>query len=553
VIDTTATVTRAVWLDPFKPLGTLERNQLELAGISLSMVNTLGELNVALSRAHLLIIRLVDSAELLQEVLTLVTQLGHNVPVLCRIEKRAMSVVVDAMRLGAFHALPCDEWEPAIWAEAVKGLTTVNQKVKSYVFVDPMSQHLLALAQRVAQTDVATLLVGPTGAGKEVLARVIHESSPRAKGPFVAMNCAAMPEHLIEDMLFGHEKGAFTGAQKDHKGLFEQGQGGTVFLDEIGEMPIQLQAKLLRVLQEKKLNRLGSETAIDLDIRIVAATNKDLKLAIEKHEFREDLYFRISTFKLKISPLSQRPGDILPLVTQSFARHSKDKVPYELTLDAQRVLEQYPWPGNVRELENVVQRAVVLCSGKTISVGHLMFDESVSHELLMQPDAPILNEQGQINANKHSFVATSNVGAPLATPSYSNAQGYVASQSAAAPFAASYGHGAQASPTFTLPGVNPMTGSFTQAPVSMNPEHALMAQSTTQLVKDVLTESMAQAPQAINLADAIKSSEHQVILQVLQTTQSRTEAAQKLGISPRTLRYKLAQFRDSGLSVSVGE
>ncbi len=555
MIDTTATVTRAVWLDPFKPLGTLERNQLELAGISLSMVNTLGELNVALSRAHLLIIRLVDSAELLQEVLTLVTQLGHNVPVLCRIEKRAMNVVVDAMRLGAFHALPCDEWDPTIWADAVKGLTSVNQKVKSYVFVDPVSQHLLALAQRVAQTDVATLLVGPTGAGKEVLARVIHESSPRAKGPFVAMNCAAMPEHLIEDMLFGHEKGAFTGAQKDHKGLFEQGQGGTVFLDEIGEMPIQLQAKLLRVLQEKKLNRLGSETAIDLDIRIVAATNKDLKLAIEKHEFREDLYFRISTFKLKISPLSQRPGDILPLVTQSFARHSKDKVPYELTVDAQRVLQQYPWPGNVRELENVVQRAVVLCSGKTISVGHLMFDESVSHELLMQPDAPILNQEGQVNAYGHSFVASS--AAVTAEPTTSNAQSSGVPQSQAPATFAQNGspmaYSSVPSPTFTLPGVNPMTGNFSDASVSMNPEHALMAQSTTQLVKDVLTESLAQAPQAINLADAIKSSEHQVILQVLQTTQSRTEAAQKLGISPRTLRYKLAQFRDSGLSVSVGE
>jgi two-component system, response regulator FlrC len=555
VIDTTATVTRAVWLDPFKPLGTLERNQLELAGISLSMVNTLGELNVALSRAHLLIIRLVDSAELLQEVLTLVTQLGHNVPVLCRIEKRAMNVVVDAMRLGAFHALPCDEWDPTIWADAVKGLTSVNQKVKSYVFVDPVSQHLLALAQRVAQTDVATLLVGPTGAGKEVLARVIHESSPRAKGPFVAMNCAAMPEHLIEDMLFGHEKGAFTGAQKDHKGLFEQGQGGTVFLDEIGEMPIQLQAKLLRVLQEKKLNRLGSEAAIDLDIRIVAATNKDLKLAIEKHEFREDLYFRISTFKLKISPLSQRPGDILPLVTQSFARHSKDKVPYELTIDAQRVLQQYPWPGNVRELENVVQRAVVLCSGKTISVGHLMFDESVNHELLMQPDAPILNKEGQVNAYGHSFVASS--AQVTATPTTSNAQSLGAPQAHAPATFAQNGspmaHSSVPSPTFTLPGVNPMTGNFSDASVSLNPEHALMAQSTTQLVKDVLTESLAQAPQAINLADAIKSSEHQVILQVLQTTQSRTEAAQKLGISPRTLRYKLAQFRDSGLSVSVGE
>jgi len=296
--------------------------------------------------------------------LTLVSQLGHSIPVLCRVDRRKMDVVVQAMRLGALHVLPSDEWDAKAWTSAVQGLNVVDNKVKSYVFVDPISQHLLGLAQRVAQTEVTALLVGPTGAGKEVLARVIHETSPRSKGPFVAINCAAMPEHLIEDMLFGHEKGAFTGAQKEHKGVFEQAQGGTVFLDEIGEMPIHLQAKLLRVLQEKKLNRLGGEVPIELDIRLVAATNKDLKKAIEEREFREDLYFRISTFKLKISPLTKRPGDILPLVMQSLSRHSKDKVPYTLTPEVQSTLVQYPWPGNVRELENVVQRALVLCNGK---------------------------------------------------------------------------------------------------------------------------------------------------------------------------------------------
>ena len=205
-----------------------------------------------------------------------------------------------------------------------------------------------------------------------------------------------MPEHLIEDMLFGHEKGAFTGAQKEHKGVFEQAQGGTVFLDEIGEMPIHLQAKLLRVLQEKKLNRLGGEVPIELDIRLVAATNKDLKKAIEEREFREDLYFRISTFKLKISPLTKRPGDILPLVMQSLSRHSKDKVPYTLTPEVQSTLVQYPWPGNVRELENVVQRALVLCNGKTISLAHLMFDEAQNQELVIDPNTPLINSDGQI-------------------------------------------------------------------------------------------------------------------------------------------------------------
>ena len=300
---------QAVWLDPFSPLADTDRAQLDAAGISLQTVSTLGDLHVALRRAHVLIIRLGDNAELLGEVQTLIGQLGYRMPVICRVERRRMEVAVDAMRLGALHVLPADEWNTGLWADAVAALNVKAQAPKSFVFVDPVSQQLLALAQRVAQTEVTALLVGPTGAGKEVLARVLHEASPRAKGPFVALNCAALPEHLIEDMLFGHEKGAFTGAHKEHKGLFEQAHGGTVFLDEIGEMPIHLQAKLLRVLQEKKLNRLGGEATIDLDVRLIAATNKDLRAAIDAREFREDLYFRISTFRLRIQPLRERIGD----------------------------------------------------------------------------------------------------------------------------------------------------------------------------------------------------------------------------------------------------
>ncbi len=543
--------THAVWLDPFKPIDATERAQLELADISVSMVNTLGELNAALKKAHVLIIRLVESSELLQEVLTLVNQLGHNVPVLCRVERRRMNVVVDAMRLGAFHVLPSDEWDPKAWREAVKGLTATDAKMKSYVFVDPISQHLLALAQRVAQTDVAALLVGPTGAGKEVLAKVIHESSPRAKGPFVAMNCAAMPEHLIEDMLFGHEKGAFTGAQKEFKGLFEQAQGGTVFLDEIGEMPIQLQAKLLRVLQEKKLNRLGSESSIDLDIRIVAATNKDLKKAIVEREFREDLYFRISTFKLKILPLAQRPGDIIPLVMQSFARHAKDQVPYTLTEDAQMALETYPWPGNVRELENVVQRAVVLCSGKTISMGHLMFDEALSHDLMMNPDAPLLSEDGQINdfLTGADRISSQTQADQLQAEMRDFFKGISSSTHGANGISHVDFHGCTGSSAMPAgPYGQDSSMSFSMESPSLASNAAM---STNQSVSLPLAASPSAEP--INLAHAVKSSEHQAILAVLQSTQSRTEAAEKLGISPRTLRYKLAQLRERGMSVSLAE
>jgi two-component system response regulator FlrC len=407
-----------------------------------------------------------------------------------------MEVAVDAMRLGALHVLSSDEWSAEAWQGAVKGLNAPELKTKSYVFVDPTSQHLLALAQRVAQTDVTALLVGPTGAGKEVLARVLHESSPRAKAPFVALNCAAMPEHLIEDMLFGHEKGAFTGALKEHKGLFEQAHGGTIFLDEIGEMPMNLQAKLLRVLQEKKLNRLGGEATIDLDVRVIAATNKDLKLAIEQREFREDLYFRISTFRLRIQPLKDRPGDIVPLVAQSLARHVKGGVPFTVTPEAQVMLQNYPWPGNVRELENVVQRAVVLSGGRTITPAHLMFDDAQMDQQAMPAAQTVLPH--------------ASVDAPLMAEAFA--------QAAAAPLA----------PPQVV------------SPASMAPVYVPAA------VAPIETAHAMSA--AVDLDSAVKASELQVIMAAIQSTDSRMEAAAKLGISPRTLRYKLAQMRTRGMT-----
>ena len=530
---------QAVWLDPFSPLAEADRAQLDAAGISLQTVSTLGDLHVALRRAHVLIIRLGDNAELLGEVQTLIGQLGHRVPVICRVERRRMEVAVDAMRLGALHVLPADEWNTRLWADAVAALQVNTQAPRSFVFVDPVSQQLLALAQRVAQTEVTALLVGPTGAGKEVLARVLHEASPRAKGPFVALNCAALPEHLIEDMLFGHEKGAFTGAHKEHKGMFEQAHGGTVFLDEIGEMPIHLQAKLLRVLQEKKLNRLGGEATIDLDVRLIAATNKDLRAAIDAREFREDLYFRISTFRLRIQPLRERIGDILPLVAQSLARHAKGGVPLSVEPEAQSLLLQYPWPGNVRELENVVQRAVVLCTGRTISPSHLMFDESI----------PSLESAALPAADNPETGASVDISTPLfASPA----------QQPAAPLASAFGslnsvaaHALADVASAMMSGAATQHSNVTPAWAIPSPSESFMPGHMAH--RSASGDNIQLSLDGLDLQHAVKASEHQMILSAIQTTESRVEAARKLGISPRTLRYKLAQLRERGMHLAFAD
>jgi DNA-binding NtrC family response regulator len=224
------------------------------------------------------------------------------------------------------------------------------------------------LVQQVAPRNATVLLLGESGTGKELFARAVHHLSPRAQGPFVAVNCAAIPETLIENELFGHEKGAFTGADSRRPGKFELADGGTLFLDEIGEIPLNMQSKLLRAIEEGRITRLGGSAEIEVDVRIVAATNRDLAAAVGARAFREDLYFRLAVFPITIPPLRERKPDIA-LLAAHFASRSGVEVrgnPLEVSPAALRMLEEYAWPGNVRELENCIERACILADGETI-------------------------------------------------------------------------------------------------------------------------------------------------------------------------------------------
>src|SRR6187399_1200594 len=250
------------------------------------------------------------------------------------------------------------------------------QLAREPVIVDAASRALYALAARVAATDCTVLINGESGTGKEVLARHIHERSPRATRPFVAINCAAIPENMLEAMLFGYERGAFTGAHAAHAGKFEQAQGGTILLDEITEMPLALQAKLLRVLQEREVERIGGSEAKQLDVRVIATTNRLLRDEVAAGRFREDLYYRLNVFPLAVNPLRERRDDVLPLAThllQIRARPGK-RIP-ALSADAAHLLLTYSWPGNVRELDNLLQRALVLVEGSVIEAEHILFEK----------------------------------------------------------------------------------------------------------------------------------------------------------------------------------
>jgi two-component system response regulator FlrC len=249
-----------------------------------------------------------------------------------------------------------------------------------FVFVDPESVKLFELATKVAKTEIPAMITGPSGTGKEVLARVLHESSNRSDFPFVALNCAAIPDNLVEDTLFGHEKGAFTGAHQINKGFFEEAEGGTLFLDEIGEMPIALQSKLLRVLQEKQIYRVGATKPINVDVRIVSATNINIKEAIQNKLFREDLYFRLSGFVLGIKRLCDRKADIEPLARIFVQKHASEFRP-EICRNAIEKLTNHSWPGNVRELENVILRAMVLLEGERLLEENIMFDDFSEHNI----------------------------------------------------------------------------------------------------------------------------------------------------------------------------
>ena len=243
---------------------------------------------------------------------------------------------------------------------------------------------LIDLARRVAKTDVTVFINGPTGSGKEVLARQIHASSRRADAPFVAINCAAIPENMLEAILFGHEKGAFTGASTGNKGIIRAADGGTLLLDEVSEMPMGLQSKLLRVLQERAVTPIGSQKEVPVDIRVVATSNRNMPQEVKLGNFREDLYYRLNVFPLATQALNMRTEDVPVLAMVLAARHCpSDMALPMITPDAMAALQSHAWPGNVRELENVIQRALVLCEDSRITANDLIIDAG---ETLVLPE-----------------------------------------------------------------------------------------------------------------------------------------------------------------------
>ena len=249
---------------------------------------------------------------------------------------------------------------------------------RAVIFADETSKSMLELVRRLAGFDVSTLLSGESGVGKEVVAKILHDQSPRVSRPFVALNCAAIPENLVESILFGHVKGAFTGAHQDQEGVFEQAHGGVLFLDEVGELPLHTQPKLLRAIQDQKVCRVGGNKSIDVDVRLVSATNRDLNIMVSSGEFREDLLYRLNSFHLSIPPLRERPLDLEALAIHFAGSHACAGRVMQLSQDALRRLLAHDWPGNVRELENVISRAKVVADMDVICEEHILLDACVS-------------------------------------------------------------------------------------------------------------------------------------------------------------------------------
>jgi len=429
---------------------------LEIGGFDYRAVGSAEEaLEAVLAEAFSLVVSDVnmpgmDGHQLLAQLRRQQPQL----PVLLMTAHAAVERAVEAMRQGAADYL-VKPFEPKALLSLVErhaaGRVSAAEE-EGPVACEPASRQLLELAARVARSDSTVLISGESGTGKEVLARYIHQQSPRAAEPFVAINCAAIPDNMLEATLFGHEKGAFTGAIAAQAGKFEQAEGGTLLLDEISEMPLALQAKLLRVLQEREVERVGGRKPISLDIRVLATTNRDLAGEVAAGRFREDLYYRLSVFPLAWCALRERKGDILPLAERLLARHvSKMKhAPVRLSTDARASLQAHAWPGNVRELDNALQRALILQQGGVIEAAD-----------------------------------------------------------------------------FCLAGAIPLS--------------AGAAPSVAAVVAE-----------ASGLGDDLRRHEYQTIIDTLRAERGRRkEAAERLGISPRTLRYKLAQMRDAGFDVEA--
>lgn len=355
---------------------------------------------------------------------------------------------VSAIRAGAADYI-VKPFEAEVLIEMIDRLCPDNITEGSLVISDPKSHAVAKLAARVAQSNVTVMISGESGCGKEVYAKYIHENSPRKKKAFCAINCAAIPEPMLESILFGYEKGAFTGAYASRAGKFEQANHGTLLLDEISEIDIGLQAKLLRVIQEREVERLGGNVTIPLDVRLIATTNRDLREEVQAGRFREDLYYRLNVFPLQLPALRERPEDILPLARMTVERLVPGQG-IDISPTAEDVLRNHYWRGNVRELENVIQRALILKCGTILVPQDIVFE-----------DIPERIETAKEGSSEESTLLS------------------------------------------------------------------------------------AEA----ELGEDLKTREREIIIDAISRHGSRKEAAEKLGISPRTLRYKLAQFREEGLSI----
>ncbi|WP_439134323.1 sigma-54-dependent transcriptional regulator [Pseudomaricurvus sp.] len=445
----------------------------------------------------------MDGHQLLKEIKATYPHL----PVILNTAYGSINRSVDAMREGAVDYL-VKPFAPQVLVETVARYTGESLKPgdDAPIAQDPSSQQLLQLAKRVAESDSTALIIGESGTGKEVLARFVHAHSPRADKPFVAINCAAIPENMLEAMLFGHEKGAFTGAYNSAPGKFEQANGGTLLLDEISEMELGLQAKLLRVLQEKEVERLGGRKTIKLDVRVIATSNRDMRRTVSEGKFREDLYFRLSVLPLQWAPLRDRPADILPLAESLLSKHAGKQYRKGVRLDdqARQVLQQYPWPGNVRELDNVMQRALILQPGATIS----------AHDLGL-----IQTEQ---YSEKPSLMAASDWSQNATTMVSGIADGGVSGRA----------DNLTAQPLDTMPCASSVAAPFMQESV----------------------QAEAGADEAGVLGDDLKQREFEIIVSTLkQERGSKKNTAERLGISPRTLRYKIARLKELGLDIGLAQ
>ncbi len=395
--------------------------------------------------------RPIDGHELLRRV----KRRRPDLPVVLMTAYGTIQKAVQALQDGASDYLVKPFEADALVNMVTRLLPRMQTEESGLIAADPRSHELVELARRVAPTDATVMLTGESGTGKEVLARFIHESSARARGPFVAINCAAIPENMLESELFGYEKGAFTGAYQSRAGRFEQAQGGTLLLDEVSEMDLALQAKLLRVLQEREVERLGGRKTLELDVRVLATSNRRLREEVAAGRFREDLFYRLNVFPLHVPALRERVGDILPIAHGMLGRRARGAAAPNLSAEAERRLMAHPWPGNVRELDNVIQRALILSNG------------------------------GELGGEDIRFEPVS-------------------------------GFAAEGSAPIQVSGI----------------------------------DSAATDDGTARLGADLRSREQELIIEALRAGNgSRKAAAEQLGISPRTLRYKLAKLREAGIAL----